>query len=164
MTIAKQSEDELAAVTVQRDEALMQLEIRRVLYELKTKNYEHVCEQRDGLQSGIEYATEQLVTITAQRNRLAEALQKLADCDWVITLPDRMDAVRDIARGALQSLIPTTMNIHETDAKIHETASWFDNGTEYRKREGYIEARNNLNPNWIIVDVATQPLTNTNEL
>jgi hypothetical protein len=39
-----------------------------------------------------------------QRDRLAEALQKLADCDWVISLPDRMDAVRSIAREALQSL------------------------------------------------------------
>ena len=42
-----------------------------------------------------------------QRDRLAEALQKLADCDWVITPHDRMDAVRTIAREALQSLTPT---------------------------------------------------------
>ena len=39
-----------------------------------------------------------------QRDRLAEALQKLADCDWVITLPDRMDAVRSIAREALSAV------------------------------------------------------------
>jgi hypothetical protein len=43
-----------------------------------------------------------------QRDRLAEALRKLADCDWVITLPDRMDAVRTIANEALQSLTPNT--------------------------------------------------------
>jgi hypothetical protein len=42
-----------------------------------------------------------------QRDRLAEALRKLADCDWVITLPDRMDAVRTIANEALQSLTQT---------------------------------------------------------
>jgi hypothetical protein len=41
-----------------------------------------------------------------QRDRLAEALRKLADCDWVITLPNRMDAVRTIARETLQSLTP----------------------------------------------------------
>ena len=41
-----------------------------------------------------------------QRDRLAEALRKLADCDWVITPHDRMDAVREIARNALQSLSP----------------------------------------------------------
>jgi len=33
--------------------------------------------------------------------RLAGQMQRLADCDWVITLPDRMDAVRDVARNAL---------------------------------------------------------------
>jgi hypothetical protein len=43
-----------------------------------------------------------------QRDRLAEALRKLADCDWVITLPDRMDAVREIANEALQALNQTT--------------------------------------------------------
>ena len=32
---------------------------------------------------------------------LEKALIKLRDCDWTITLPDRMDAVRDIARQAL---------------------------------------------------------------
>lgn len=32
---------------------------------------------------------------------LREALVRLRDCDWVITLPDRMDAVRQIAREAL---------------------------------------------------------------
>jgi hypothetical protein len=38
-----------------------------------------------------------------QRDRLAEALRKLADCDWVITLPNRMDAVRAVANEALSS-------------------------------------------------------------
>lgn len=33
---------------------------------------------------------------------LEEALTQLRDCDWIITLPDRMDAVRDIARTALK--------------------------------------------------------------
>jgi hypothetical protein len=44
--------------------------------------------------------------LTEQRDRLAVALQKLADCDWVITPHDRMDAVRTIAREALKSLTP----------------------------------------------------------
>ena len=48
----------------------------------------------------------ELAAVTEQRDRLAEALRKLADCDWVITLPDRMDAVREIADEALQSLTP----------------------------------------------------------
>lgn len=40
----------------------------------------------------------------ADKERIAElelALIRLRDCDWVISLPDRMDAVREIARGAL---------------------------------------------------------------
>ena len=33
--------------------------------------------------------------------KLATQMQRLADCDWVITLPDRMDAVRNIAHESL---------------------------------------------------------------
>lgn len=33
-----------------------------------------------------------------------EALERLRDCDWVITPADRMDAVRKIARDALAAL------------------------------------------------------------
>lgn len=35
---------------------------------------------------------------------MRETLEKLRDCDWVITLPDRMDAVRDIVREALKKV------------------------------------------------------------
>jgi Lar family restriction alleviation protein len=35
-------------------------------------------------------------------HKLEEALKRIRDCDFVITLPDRMDAVRAIAREALQ--------------------------------------------------------------
>jgi len=38
-----------------------------------------------------------------QRDRLREALRRLA---WVITLPDPIDAVRNIATEVLQSLTP----------------------------------------------------------
>ena len=33
-----------------------------------------------------------------------DALERLGDCDWVITLPDRMDGVRTIARDALAKI------------------------------------------------------------
>jgi len=33
--------------------------------------------------------------------KLRAALEQLRDCDWVITLADRMGGVRDIARKAL---------------------------------------------------------------
>jgi hypothetical protein len=37
----------------------------------------------------------------AENSTLRAALQRLADCDFTISLPDRMDAVRKIAREAL---------------------------------------------------------------
>jgi hypothetical protein len=39
---------------------------------------------------------------TEQVYRLETALKRIRDCDFVITLPDRMDAVRAIAREALE--------------------------------------------------------------
>lgn len=42
-------------------------------------------------------------SLTAERDRLKAALVRLRDCDWVIRLPDRMDAVREIAREALEA-------------------------------------------------------------
>jgi len=40
-------------------------------------------------------------SLQSENAELREALETLRDCDWVITLPDRMDAVREIARKAL---------------------------------------------------------------
>ncbi|MGI4852067.1 MAG: hypothetical protein ACRYGR_09020 [Janthinobacterium lividum] len=42
----------------------------------------------------------------AEIERYRAALQRLADCDWVITPMDRMDAVRKIARDALGGYLP----------------------------------------------------------
>ena len=33
-----------------------------------------------------------------------EALKKLRDCDWIISLPDRMDAVREVAQEVLKEI------------------------------------------------------------
>lgn len=38
----------------------------------------------------------------AREKRMRAALIRLRDCDWVITLPNRMDAVREIAREGLE--------------------------------------------------------------
>jgi len=43
----------------------------------------------------------QLGTEREKSAALRLACERLRDCDWVISLPDRMDAVRDIAREAL---------------------------------------------------------------
>jgi hypothetical protein len=49
----------------------------------------------------LQSAWKQQQQLQAINQQLVEALEKLRDCDWVITLPDRMDAVREIAREAL---------------------------------------------------------------
>lgn len=48
----------------------------------------------------------ELAEVTNQRDLLVEGLEKLASCDWVITLPDRMDAVRNIANETLNKIKP----------------------------------------------------------
>lgn len=47
-------------------------------------------------------AADALEAMAAERDRLKDALVRLRDCNWVIRLPDRMDAVREIARNALE--------------------------------------------------------------
>ena len=72
---------ELAAkAKAERDEVRADLEFRRDLFQL----YEL-----------------QLNDVRAERDRLAEAFREIANCDFVITPPDRVDAVRAIAREAL---------------------------------------------------------------
>lgn len=45
---------------------------------------------------------DRIEALQADVARLRDALTRLRDCDWVISLPDRMDAVRNIARQALK--------------------------------------------------------------
>lgn len=47
-------------------------------------------------------AEERGKVLEAENARMTKALERLRDCDWVITPLDRMDAVREIARAALQ--------------------------------------------------------------
>jgi hypothetical protein len=42
------------------------------------------------------------VELGQRTQKLETALKRIRDCDFVITLPDRMDAVRAIAREALK--------------------------------------------------------------
>lgn len=57
---------------------------------------------RDACRNGGVCDEDCLVLEAADRiERLESALTRIRDCDWVITLPDRMDAVRNIAREAL---------------------------------------------------------------
>jgi hypothetical protein len=47
-------------------------------------------------------ATRTMEKAVAAIMKLRDALERIRDCDFVISLPDRMDAVRKIAREALQ--------------------------------------------------------------
>lgn len=49
-----------------------------------------------------EQINQRIAELEARIEKLELALKRIRDCDWVITLPDRMDAVRTIAREALQ--------------------------------------------------------------
>ena len=71
-----------------------------------------MTEQRDGLLSGIDYASEQLSKVTEQRDRLAEALKKAKPIvsrypsGWDFS-HDELDAADSEIEEALQSLTPT---------------------------------------------------------
>ena len=43
--------------------------------------------------------------LSVELREARQALTRIRDCDWVITLPDRMDAVRQIAREALEETV-----------------------------------------------------------
>lgn len=57
-------------------------------------------------QEQIEQLERELAEVMKQRDELRDALCRLRDCDFVISLPDRMDAVREIAREALAKTNP----------------------------------------------------------
>ena len=102
------------------------VEAERITSEIKT-----VTEQRDGLRSGIDYASDQLSKVTEQRDRLAEALREcredsvelLGERDWWQNEPrlnygKHYQATRDnVTRAdeALQSLTPNSIGEARAD-------------------------------------------------
>ena len=61
-----------------------------------------LSEQIERLKVGWLAAEKETAELRAEVERLRAALTRLRDCDWIITPHDRMDAVRDIARQALE--------------------------------------------------------------
>jgi ribosomal protein L1 len=53
---------------------------------------------------GADWIDSEVYELREKIAKLESALIRLRDCDWVITLPDRMDGVRKIAREALIEL------------------------------------------------------------
>jgi hypothetical protein len=56
----------------------------------------------DLAQSIVETLQRSIAEADARIDKLEGALERIRDCDFTITLPDRMDAVRAIAREALE--------------------------------------------------------------
>jgi hypothetical protein len=54
------------------------------------------------LELRIQNLNRELVSQDKRLQKLTTALERIRDCDFVISLPDRMDAVRAIAREALE--------------------------------------------------------------
>ena len=62
-----------------------------------------VDDQHNNLYCRLIHKDDQLIVKLYERIKKYDyALKRIRDCDFVITLPDRMDAVRAIAREALE--------------------------------------------------------------
>jgi len=100
---------DLKDAIAQRDEAREALrEVERENDQLlaSNKNYERdwpvLVHERNEARADADEWQDKYAEVFVERDRLREALKRIADCDWVITLPDRMDGVRKIARDALE--------------------------------------------------------------
>ena len=62
--------------------------------------------EREAAQAAINTLQQTLIRVTNQRDILMSALEKIESLDFVITLPDRMDAVREIANETLNKIKP----------------------------------------------------------
>jgi hypothetical protein len=63
----------------------------------------------------------ELATEREKVRTLRTACERLRDCDWTITLPDRMDAVRDIARAALAATEDAAPKSDQNASKLNQT-------------------------------------------
>ena len=102
---AERLTSEIRSVTEQRDELLRYNEAFRKetlicadCDSISKEEYDRAIERVDGLRSCIDYASDQLHKVTEQRDRLAEALTKIARGE-----PNWADCVV-LAREAIQSL------------------------------------------------------------
>lgn len=62
--------------------------------------------ERESARAAMRTLQQTLIRVTKQRDILMSAMEKIASLDFVITLPDRMDAVREIANETLNKIKP----------------------------------------------------------
>jgi len=67
---------------------------------------EELERENDELHITVNVARHLIKTLQRDNIKLRAALERLRDCDFVVTPMDRMDAVRDIAREALKGENP----------------------------------------------------------
>lgn len=85
--------EQLERAFAERDAALAKLESIKQLAAAEIEAFKAEAEQDRA----------QLAAARDDSERMRTALTRLRDCNWTISLPDRMDAVRDIARVAIDS-------------------------------------------------------------
>ncbi|HDZ62779.1 MAG TPA: hypothetical protein ENH40_06515 [Nitrospirae bacterium] len=103
--------DDISRLLAAIDEGLTEDDISLAVKTVED-NYEEIARLRAGLdelekelaqdRKMFSDVWDRLKEAEKERDRYKLALEKLRDCDWVISLPDRMDAVRKIAREALK--------------------------------------------------------------
>lgn len=69
---------------------------------VKAEFAEELERENDELHIAVNVARYLIKTLQDDNIKLRAALERLRDCDFVVTPMDRMDAVRDIAREALK--------------------------------------------------------------
>ena len=90
--------EELRAKLFSEEDRIAELE--RENAELSLLEKELLCEEHR-----FNDLSDQFAELAHRKDRYEAALIKLKNCDWVITPKDRMDAVREIARNALEGEI-----------------------------------------------------------
>ncbi len=73
---------------------------------VKASFAEELERENDELHIAVNVARHLIKTLQDDNIKLRAALERLRDCDFVVTPMDRMDAVRDIAREALKGVKP----------------------------------------------------------
>ena len=95
MTLSEQIERlKVGWLAAEQEAAALRAEVERLREALSAAADFHNTE--------VAYLRAEVDRLKQRQELLVRALIRLRDCDWIITPHDRMDAVRDIARNALE--------------------------------------------------------------
>ena len=100
---AQQEAWELVEIMDDRQLKSAVVDLRNEVCTLKVEIADDAIALRDTMRER-DAAAAELATEREKVRVLRLACERLRDCDWVISLPDRMDAVREIAREALKKM------------------------------------------------------------